>query len=149
MGVSIGTFFEAIAEKTVFSPPLYPTHPKPYFVRPVTHSLSVHFVLPVVLPHQNSRTETKIFTLASPLPHHTTSCLSRQPKSVPYSRPKPAYKGFYRISNKKGRIQTIQPSDVNFRQASLLPYTLKIKPYVNLLKRFVLCGPMRPSHITL
>lgn len=46
-------------------------------------------------------------------------------------------------------MQTIQPSDVNFRQASPLPYTLKIKRHVSQCKRFVLCGPMQPSRITL
>lgn len=70
--------FRGYRWKNSIFPPLYPTPPKPYFVRPVTHSLSVHFVLPVVLPHQNSRTEAKIFTLASPptLLHHKPPILS-------------------------------------------------------------------------
>lgn len=46
-------------------------------------------------------------------------------------------------------MQTIQPSDVNFWQASPLPYTLKIKRHVNLLKRFVLRGSSLPSRTTL
>lgn len=100
--------------------------------------------------HQkNSTYQSDDYYFAPPLPYHTTSCLSRQPQSAPYSRQKPVYKGFYRIGNKKGRMQTIQPSDVNFRQASPLPYTLKIKRHVSPCKRFVLHGPMQPSRITL
>lgn len=54
----------------------------------------------------------------------------------------------YRIGKKKGRMQTIQPSDVNFRQASPLPYPLKIKRHVSPCKRFVLRGSTQPPHIT-
>ena len=39
-------------------------------------------------------------------------------------------------------MQTIQPSDVNLRQADLQLCPLKIKPNVSLCKRFVLHTPM-------
>ena len=66
-------------KKRYFSPSLSHT-PQPYFVRPPTRLLSVHFVLPVVLPHRNSRTKAKIFTLASPptLLHNKPPILSAQ-----------------------------------------------------------------------
>ena len=141
--------FRGYRWKNSILPPLYPTPPKPYFVTPLSEKCNPTFVTPPVTPLLKSTLQSEDFHFAPPLPYHTTSRLSHQPKSAPYSRQKPAYKGFYHIGNKKGRMQTIQPSDVNFRQDSPLPYTLKIKRHVSQCKRFVLCGPMQPSRITL
>lgn len=142
-------FFRGYRRKNRIFTPSYPTPPKPCFVTPLSEKCNPTFVTPPVTPLLKSTLQSEDFHFAPPLPYHTTSRLSHQPKSAPYSRQKPAYKGFYHIGNKKGRMQTIQPSDVNFRQASPLPCTLKIKRHVSQCKRFVLRGPMQPSHITL
>lgn len=50
-----------------YFPPLYPTPPKPYFVRPPTRLLSVHFVRPPVRPPSKKSTlHSEDFTLPSP-----------------------------------------------------------------------------------
>ena len=61
-----------------------------------------------------------------------------QPRFRPISAPQALQQGFFPIGHKKGRMQTIQPSNVNFRQAIPPSHPLKIKPNVNPCKRFEL-----------